>query len=119
MTSERYQQIGRLFDEALEHAPEQRAAWLKEACGADAELRAEVEKLLDYHNESEEYLARPALDVAAAQLAQNQELAMLGQMISHYRVISLLGAGGMGKVYLAEDTKLRRKIALKVLPVDI
>jgi serine/threonine protein kinase len=116
MTSERYQQIGRLFDEALEHAPERRASWLKEACGADAELRAEVEKLLAYHNDSEEYLARPALDVAAAQLAQNQELSMLGQMISHYRVISLLGAGGMGKVYLAEDTKLRRKIALKVLP---
>src|SRR5262245_25220920 len=106
MTPERYQQIGRLFDEALERAPEQRAAWLEKACGADAELQSEVEKLLANLEDSGEFLVQPALDVAAAQLAQNQELSILGHKIGHYRVQSLLGAGGMGKVYLAEDTKL-------------
>ncbi|MGH9846275.1 MAG: serine/threonine-protein kinase, partial [Blastocatellia bacterium] len=99
--------------------PEERAAWLKEACGDDAELRAEVEKLLAHHVESEEFLSRPVLDVAAAQLAQNQRLSLPGQKISHYRILSLLGAGGMGEVYLAEDTNLRRKIALKVLSAAI
>ncbi len=71
MTPERYQQIGQLFDEALEHASEGRAAWLAQACGADAMLRAEVENLLAHHVESGEFLTRPAMGVAAALLAQN------------------------------------------------
>ncbi len=119
MTPERYQRIGRLFDEALARFPEERAAWLKEACGDDAELYVEVEKLLAYHDDSEELLYRTALDVAAAQLTQNQKPSLLGQMIGRYRILSLLGTGGMGEVYLAKDTNLRRKIALKVLPARI
>src|SRR5215510_9044907 len=103
----------------MECAHEQRAAWLKIACDEDAELRAEVENLMANHRDSEKFLSPPALDDAAAQVAQNQELSLLGQKISHYRILSLLGAGGMGEVYLAEDTNLRRKIALKVLPVGV
>ena len=68
MTPERYQQVGKLFDEALEHAPEERAAFLKQATGDDAELRIEVEKLLAHQVESAEFLSRPAMQVAAALL---------------------------------------------------
>lgn len=119
MTSERYQRIGQLFDKARELVAEQRAVWLEEACGADAGLRAEVEKLLAKQVEAEEFLSRPAVQVVPALLAQNQPPAAVGQQLGHYRILSLLGAGGMGEVYLAEDARLRRKIALKVLPAAL
>ena len=78
MTPERYQRIGQLFDEALELAPEQRAAWLDQACGADTGLHAEVENLLANHVESEEFLSRPAMDVAAALFAEKLCASVLG-----------------------------------------
>ena len=119
MTPERYQRVGQLFDEALECAPDQRAAWLDQACGADTGLRAEVENLLANHVESEKFLSRPAMDIAASLLAQSQPASLLGRKLSHYQILSLLGVGGMGEVYLAEDTKLGRSVALKVLATDL
>jgi eukaryotic-like serine/threonine-protein kinase len=116
MTPEHYQRIGSLFEAALERAPAERAAWLQEACGADVALQAEVEKLLAHHEESDDFLSRPALHIAAAQLAQQQPASLTGQEISHYQVVSLLGAGGMGQVWLARDKQLERQVALKLLP---
>jgi serine/threonine protein kinase len=116
MTPERYQRIGQLFDEAFARAPAERAAWLEQACGADAELRDDVVKLLDNHDESKDFLSLPALGVAAAMIARNQRASVVGKQLGHYQILSLLGAGGQGRVYLARDTRLGRQVAIKLLP---
>jgi eukaryotic-like serine/threonine-protein kinase len=118
MTPERYQKAGHLYHEALEIEPEARAAFLNGACGEDEEVRSEAESLLRAHEKVGNYFAAPALEIAAGLLARRQNLSLAGEGLSHYSVLSLIGAGGMGEVYLAEDTHLGRKVALKLLPKE-
>ena len=116
MSPERYQQACKLYHAALDVEPQARSAFLDGACGEDQELRRELESLLEAHDKAGNYFAAPAMEVAADLLAAHRGQSLVGRGLSHYRVLSLIGAGGMGEVYLAEDTRLGRKVALKLLP---
>ncbi|HEU4477010.1 MAG TPA: protein kinase, partial [Pyrinomonadaceae bacterium] len=114
MKPERWSQIERLLDAALELPSERRAAFLDRACAGDAELRKELEALLASDDGTHSFLGQPALELAARVLVDQKDL-ILGRTIGRYKIISRVGAGGMGEVYLARDTKLDRQVALKIL----
>src|SRR5262245_47277771 len=118
VTPESHRKICDLYNSASELATAERSAFLDEACGGDEALRREVESLLAARDRAGHYFAAPAMDVAAGLLAEENYPSLAGQSLSHYQVLSLIGAGGMGEVYLAEDTRLRRKVALKLLPAQ-
>ena len=115
MSSERWQQAKEIFHAALDRAPGERSAFLTNACGGDELLRKEVESLISSHEKDGSFIDSPAYEVAAGIMETEQQL-KAGQMIGHYEILSTLGKGGMGEVYLAADHKLSRKVALKVLP---
>ncbi|MBL8205529.1 MAG: protein kinase [Blastocatellia bacterium] len=114
MTPERWQQIEELFHAAIEQPTALRSAFLQQVAGEDVALRQEVEKMLAADASAENAtLELPAQ--LAAEWAQEQAGSHAKQLL-HYRLLSQLGAGGMGEVYLAEDTRLKRKVAIKLLP---
>ena len=115
MTPEKWQRIEKVFHAALDRAPADREAFLNEACGADSELRAEVIKLLNSLIEAGEFIEQPLLENSHS-AAQPEPV--IGRKIGNYEVLSLLGIGGMGEVYLAQDCRLGRQIALKLLPAQ-
>jgi eukaryotic-like serine/threonine-protein kinase len=109
-----WQRVTELFEQALEYAPEARAEFLTSACGSNLDLLQEVESLLAEHEAEANFLESPAVAAVADQLAKDGEHSSVGKQLGHYRIEALLGRGGMGEVYLAQD-KLGRKVALKLL----
>ena len=115
MTSNRWEQINRIYDAALEVAEAERPAFLERNCQGDEELRREVESLLAYDKQAQQFIDRPALQLAAEKLS-NEPPSLIGRKLGPYQIQVALGAGGMGEVYKARDTRLNRTVAIKVLP---
>jgi len=118
MTPERWQQIDNLFHSVIARPLGDRAEFLEQACRGDKFLRSEVESLIESHEQPDSFIDTPAEDLAAELLNASQTRLKPGQVLGHYVISSLLGAGGMGEVYLARDEKLGRRIAIKLLPTE-
>lgn len=136
MELERWQQLEQIFQAAIERPPNERAAFLDEACREDKSLRDEAESLVASFEEASGFIEKPLLwnsnhattNRRAGKITQGHSLVTgdmpadwvaglaVGRKIQQYNLLSLLGAGGMGEVYLAEDHRLHRLVALKLLP---
>ena len=120
MNPERWKQIDELFDAVLEIPDERRAEFLAERCSDDDDLKREVLSLLGAQKESDKFLENSAMNLMAKEIASDRTevFSYVGREFGTYKIEEAIGAGGMGEVYLAHDEKLKRKVALKILPAE-
>ncbi len=119
MTPERWLHIKDVFRSALERHPEDRPAFLDQACAGDSAMRQEVESLISSFQNSESILRVPVNDAAADLLAGDRPRSAVGIQLGQYEIMAVLGEGGMGVVYRAQDTKLKRPVAVKLLSDEL
>jgi serine/threonine-protein kinase len=132
-TAEHWRRIEKLFHAALDYDPQAREEFLQQACAGDAEILKEVQSLLASAEKPLDFLPQAVREVAqqlsaegghemsaaAVQSARYMPPVVPGTQLAHYTILSMIGAGGMGEVYLAEDTRLRRKVAIKMLAPEL
>lgn len=116
MTPETWDKIGEIFNTATEMDPDERGSYLDRACGSDIFIRREVESLLAANSLAGSFISEPAVDIAQLTSHIPEPQTLSGSDLGHYRIEKSIGKGGMGEVYLATDTRLNRRVAIKKLP---
>jgi hypothetical protein len=119
MTPERWQQVKEIFQSAIERPPSERDAFISQACADDPDLHSQVQSLISSHDEAGDSFQSVAVNLAAQMIVDDGAKSLLGHCIGPYEITALIGRGGMGEVYLAQDSRLGRKVALKLLPTHI
>src|SRR5262245_54361949 len=114
--ADRWSAVERLYHAAQARPAEERAAFLAEACAGDEELRREVESLLAEDASAAAVLTRGAVVAAAGLVSDMGGSVLTGRGLGAYQILAPIGAGGMGEVYRARDTRLGREVAIKLLP---
>jgi tetratricopeptide (TPR) repeat protein/TolB-like protein len=114
MNVDRWPRVKELFYAALERAPEERDAFVADACGGDAALSAEIERLLAAHRKAGSFIERPPAPIEERMSLAPQRTSLTGRSLGRYEIGPLIGVGGMGEVYAARDVALGRDVALKI-----
>jgi serine/threonine protein kinase/Tfp pilus assembly protein PilF len=115
MADDNWQKVREVFDAALQQKPEERQSYINQVCSDDKTLLMEIESLFSSFDRAEDFMETPAVATVADIIEPETKTLESGKCFTHYELIKQIGTGGMGEVYLAQDKKLDRKVAVKIL----